>query len=160
MKNPKKTPYNKKSFESDGSSSDTSANIYMTMILSKAWMDLTARQRLLYLYCKAQYYAEKVKPNNDKESFTMNQSKWCGLYGLYEKTNAKGFYRDMTALINHGFIACSECGAITRTKSIYRFSSMWQKYGTNAFVVSKQEMTRSMLHKESEKNPQPMANLY
>lgn len=140
--------YQKKPFESTGTSSDTSANLYMSMLLSPAWQDLTAQQQRLYLYCKAQYYAEKQKPGNDPLCFTMNQSKWSSLYRLYEKSNAKGFYRDMTELIEHGFITCVQCGAITRTKSIYRFSSMWQKYETEAFCVSMAEKTLGMQRKE------------
>lgn len=149
----RKRPYQKKAFESTGASNDTSANIYMSMLLSDAWRALTAQQQRLYLYCKAQFYAEKKKPGNDSLCFTMNQSKWYGLYNIYEKSNAKGFYRDMTALIEKGFIICVECGAITRTKSIYRFSSMWQNYGTEAFTVSPSEMTLAMQRKVNLKNP-------
>ena len=149
----KTKPYEKKPFESIGASSDTSANIYMSMLLSDAWRALSAQQQRLYLYCKAQYYGEKRKPNDDRLCFTMNQSKWASLYGLYEKSNAKGFYRDMSALIEHGFIVCVECGAATRTKSVYKFSSMWQRYGTEAFEVSPANMTASMLRKERNKKP-------
>lgn len=147
----KKQPYQKKPFESTGASSDTSANLYMSMLLSAAWKDLTPQQQRLYTYCKAQYYAEKQKPEQNPLAFTMNQSKWCGLYGLYEKTNAKGFYRDMTALIEHGFVSCVQCGAITRTKSVYQLSSKWQQYGTEAFTISPSEMTIAMLRKEGAK---------
>lgn len=149
----RKTPYQKKPFESTGASNDTSANIYVSMLLSAAWRALTAQQQRLYLYCKAQLYAEKQKPNNDHLCFTMNQSKWAELYGLYEKSNAKGFYRDMSALIEKGFITCVQCGAITRTKSIYRFSSMWQNYETDAFTISPSEMTLAMQRKGMTKKP-------
>ena len=156
----RKTPYQKRPFESIGTSNDTSANLYMSMLLSDAWRALTAQQQRLYLYCKAQYYAEKQKPNGDPLCFTMNQSKWCGLYGLYEKTNAKGFYRDMAALIEAGFVTCTECGAATRTKSIYRFSSMWQKYGTPAFEIAPSDMTLSMRRKEQIKKAVSPGKLY
>ena len=64
-------PYLKKSFESSGASSDTSANIYCSMINSAAWLDLTASQKVLYVTCKAQYYAEKKKPiQDDNTTFT------------------------------------------------------------------------------------------
>lgn len=141
-------PYQKKSFESTGKSSDTSANIYMSMLLSDAWKDLTAQQQRLYLYCKSQYYAEKVKPNGDPLCFTMNQSKWADLYGIYKRKNAASFYRDISALIEHGFISCVECGAVTRTKSIYRFSDKWQQFGTPAFVILPNEKTIAMRRKE------------
>lgn len=144
-----KSKYQKKTFESSGAASDTSANIYMSMLLSNAWRDLTANQQRLYLYCKSQYYGEKGKPNDDPLCFTMNQSKWSGLFGLYEKSNAKGFYRDMSALIEHGFVACQESGAITRTKSIYRFSDGWQRWGTRDFQVSVNELNTSLRRKRA-----------
>lgn len=149
----RKQAYQKKVFESTGASNDTSANIYMSMLLSDAWRSLTAQQQRLYLYCKAQYYGQKAKPNGNSLCFEMNQSKWCGLYGLYEKSNAKGFYRDMSALIATGFIICVQCGAITRTKSVYCFSSMWQKYGTPAFEVAPSETTLAMQRKNRTKKP-------
>lgn len=151
----RKTPYQKKPFESTGTSSDVSANIYMSMILSSAWKDLTANQQRLYLYCKLQLYGEKQKPNNDQLCFTLNQSKWADLYGLYKRNNAASFIRDLTALIAHGFIACAECGANTRSKTIYRFSSKWQKWGTADFEVLPSEMTVAMLRKERSKKGVP-----
>lgn len=136
--------YVKKPFESDCSSYDVSANIYNSMLTAPAWLDLTASQQRLYIYCKLQYYAEKRKPNNDTAQFTMNQNKWCVKYQLYKTTNAKGFYRDMEALIDHGFIACVESGRATRTKSIYKFSSSWLDWGTERFSVSPADMTAGM----------------
>ena len=119
----RKTPYQKKPFESTGASSDISANVYMSMLLSDAWRALTAQQQRLYLYCKAQYYAEKQKPNGDPLCFTMNQSKWADLYGLYKRNNGASFIRDMTALIEHGIVSSVECRVISRSKSIYMLSS-------------------------------------
>ena len=152
----KKRKYIKQAFESTGANSDTSANIYVSMLLSTAWQDLSASAQCLYVVCKAQYYAEKSKPNDDPLCFTMSQAKWSGLYKLYKKSNAKGFYRDMAALIEHGFISCVESGACTRTKSIYRFSAKWRDYGTPAFTISPAEMNtpmRKMYLKNGEKKP-------
>ena len=151
----RKQPYQKKAFESTGASSDTSANVYMSMLLSPAWKDLTANQQRLDLVCKAQYYAEKQKINGDPLCFTMNQSKWADLYGLYKRNNAASFIRDMTALIEHGFVSCVACGAISRSKSIYRFSAKWQKWGTADFEILPSEMTVSMLRKERLKKGVP-----
>lgn len=156
----KKQPYRKKPFESTGSSSDTSANIYMSMMLSPAWKDLTANQQRLYLYCKGQYYGEKQNPGGDPLCFTMNQSKWADRYGLYKRNNAAGFIRDMTALITHGFVTCATCGANTRSKSIYRFSDMWQQWGTDAFKVLPSEMTLAMQRKEQSKKEVLPGKLY
>ena len=147
----RKKPYVKKQFESTGVSSDISANIYMSMLVSVAWRKLTARQCKLYLYCKAQYYAEKKKPVKDNLlSFTMNKSKWSSLYKLYLKNNHKYFQKDMDALISYGFVRCLESGANSRTKSIYEFSDKWQKYGTPQFEISQREMTKSLLGKQKD----------
>lgn len=143
----RKAPYQKKPFESTGASSDTSANIYVSMLLSDAWKDLTANQQRLYIYCKTQYYAERNKPGNDSLAFTMNQAKWADLYGLYKKNNAAAFYRDIEALIEHGFIVCKSCGALTRTKSVYQFSAKWQQWGRPCFEVLTCEMTLAMQRK-------------
>lgn len=139
--------YEKKAFESLCTSSDTSANIYESMITSPAWLELTATQKVLYLTCKSQYYAEKQKPNNNGSQFTMNKYKWCNKYKLYTNSNSAGFYRDMTALIEKGFIICVECGAYTRTKNIYQFSDKWRNYSKADFEILPSEMTLSMSRK-------------
>ncbi len=142
--------YRKKDFESTGGPSDTSANIYMSMLMSPAWRELTANQQRLYLYCKAQYYGEKRKPvteecpNGNDEYFTMNQSKWCSLYGLYKENNRAAFYRDMGALIEKGFISCVQSGKTTRKKSIYAYSRKWQDWGTDSFAIHPGEMTATV----------------
>ena len=146
-----RTQYQKKPFESTGASHDVSANLYSSMLLHPAWMALTAQQKTLYVMCKLQLYGEKKKPTDDPATFTMNRAKWCDLYGLYNPGNERAFYRDMTALIEHGFVVCVESGACTRTKSIYGLSSMWQQWGTEAFEVSVSEMTLSMVRKRRDK---------
>lgn len=158
----RKTPYKPKKFESaqfytdkNGKKhGDTSANIYMTMLLSQAWRDLTKNQQILYLYCKAQYYAEKRKPKHDEDNefgnewyFTMNKSKWCDLYGIYTENNKAQFRKDMAELINKGFIRCVACGWYDKQKTIYAYSSKWQKYGTSEFKVNIQDMTTHMRNK-------------
>lgn len=140
-------PYLKKSFESSGASSDTSANIYCSMINSAAWLDLTASQKVLYVTCKAQYYAEKKKPiQDDNTTFTMNKSKWSEKYQLYTANNQRGFQRDISALISHGFISCVKNGATTRSKSIYRFSDKWQHFNESNFEILPNEMNATLIH--------------
>ena len=151
----RKTQYQKKPFESDGNGSDVSANIYMSMLMSPAYRALTPRQQQLYTYCKVQYYAEKKKPDDNQLRFTMNRSKYVTLYGLYDDNNRAAFYRDMDALIAHGFVKCVNSGKNTRTKTIYEFSSMWQNYGSQAFVVSNADMTASGAKKNA-----GMVNVY
>jgi len=129
----RKPQYQKKSFESTGVSWDTSANIYMSILLSEAWRALTPAQAKLYLYCKAQLYAEKNKPitidgETRDEYFTMNRHKWCRLYGLYKDNNREGFHRSMDALIEKGFVELIQSGKTNRTKNIYALSSKWQDW--------------------------------
>jgi len=140
----KRQPYEKKAFESTGSSSDTSANIYESMLLSDAWLALTAPCKALYLVCKSQYYSEKNHPNNNPTQFYMNEAKWLSKYKLYKVGNEKGFYRDMEKLIAGGFISCFECGAATRTRSVYQLSDKWVLYGKPDFKISQEEKTVAM----------------
>lgn len=143
----RKKPYVKKSFESMGKSSDTSANLYESMLLSPAWFDLSASQKVLYAVCKSQYYSEKRKPiMDDNLSFTMNKSKWAEKYKLYASNNPRGFQRDIAELIRHGFIVCVESGATTRKKSIYRFSDKWQHFGEADFEITAAEMNKTLLN--------------
>ena len=131
----RKESYKPKSFESDQNKSDTSANIYMSMLLSESWQRLTKNAQILYIYCKAQYYAEKTKPKSQlrqlteqeqRQCFTMNKSKWQSLYRIYPSDNGQ-FNKDMKQLIDLGFIELIENGKNTRTKSIYMLSNKWNK---------------------------------
>ena len=142
----RKKQYVKKLFESDCTSADTFAGIYNSMLLSEAWLSLTVSQQVLYLVCKAQYYAQKRKPEG-AESFFMNKFLWCEKYALYTANNNRGFYRDMSALIEKGFVRCVNNGATTREKNVYKFSSMWQHYGTNNFVVGNSDRSIAAIHR-------------
>ena len=160
MAKPKK--YQKKPFESTGAASDTSANIYESMLLSAAWMDLSANQKALYLTCKAQYYAEKSKPLGDDTCFTMAPPKWADKYGLYSKNNGASFYRDIAELIEHGFIRCRQGGKASRTKTIYQFSDKWRMYGTPEFSIDMNERTEGMrdrIRKEIEKQEKSVSTV-
>lgn len=128
--------YKPKSFESTGASDDTSANIYMSMLLSPKWQELTKRQQILYVYCKAQYYAEKKKPkpmianiqeDEIRQLFTMNKSKWCKLYKIYCEGGQGNFAKDMRVLQEKGFIEVIENGKTSRTKNIYKLSNKWRE---------------------------------
>ncbi len=131
----RKERYVPKAFESMGNSNDVSANIYMSMLMSKNWMSLTKNQQVLYLYCKAQLYAEKrkLKPmvvqlseSEQNLLFTMNRSKYVDLYKLYSDGNRQSFKKDMKALIDLGFIELVEDNHNTRRKNIYKLSSLWR----------------------------------
>lgn len=129
--------------KSGGKVKDVSANIYISMLQSQAWHNLTYKQKELYLYCKAQYYGESKSKNEhltakEKECeenidiskrFTMNKSKWCEIYGLYTESTQRHFYTDMKALIQNGFVKALEKGQSSRTKNIYEFSDKWREQG-------------------------------
>ncbi len=139
-----KKKYQKKPFESSGVSSDTSANIYHSMLLSAAWLALTKPQRVLYLTMKDRYYQLKAHPENKQELFYFNKGLWKNEYKLY--TNAKQFEKDRDALIEKGLIAVVADGYFSQKKTIYKFSDKWQKYGTNAFKIEFNEMSTSLRH--------------
>lgn len=130
----KKAVYIPKSFESTGTKKDNSANIYMSMLTSWSWQQLSKNAQVLYVYCKAQYYAEKKKPetkvkqldeNEQRRCFTMNKSKWQSLYHIYNSDNGQ-FQKDMKQLIKYGFVEYIENGKTSRTKSIYMLSDKWR----------------------------------
>lgn len=114
---------------------DTSANIYESMLLSSAFQDLKPRQQMLYIVCKSQFYGHR-KPSQDFPEMEAVQADTCFYlnlaavcrYGLYSRNMRGKFYQDMKVLQEHGFIKLVSSGASTKTKSIYRFSSDWQRW--------------------------------
>ena len=120
----RKKKYMPKAFES-GKAGDVSANIYASMMQSRAWGNLTNNARVLYLYMKLQYYGQKTIPDREQECFYFNKALFLKTYQLY--TNVNQFYKDKKLLIDNGFIETVENGKTTRTKSIYRFSSKWRE---------------------------------
>ena len=107
---------------------ETSANIFESMLRSPAYMELTDKQRCLYVICKAQHFGKR-KPSKDygteifdDQCFYLN---WESMqhYGLYK--DHSHFYRDMNALIAAGFIERVSSGAGRRQKSVYRYSNKW-----------------------------------
>ena len=155
----RKKKYIPKDIESIKGKGDTSANIYRSMMLHPACRDLTGNQFRLYVFCKSEYYGKNRHdldgfPDCVRENpayFTFNRAKWQkdGLYDLY--SNSGQFYKDMAALIDHGFIDCVQSGYSTRTKSLYKLSDRWQLWGTEHFSVPVKAMTTSM-RREHDKN--------
>lgn len=137
----RKKKYHPKAFESLGDTytdatghkrTDTSANIYESMLTSDAWKDLSFRQRALYTVCKAQYYGKR-KPGKDfpelpdvqgDDCFYMNAAA-VERYGIYTKNMHREFYGDLKALCVHGLITCVSNGRANKSRSIYRFSAAW-----------------------------------
>jgi hypothetical protein len=124
-----KPRYIKPSYASTGGSKDTSAPIFMSMLMSAAWLDLTKSQQILYIYCAEQVYGEKriaVDGQPNAVTFTMNRYKWNTLYKLYSDGNAARFYADRDALIEHGFIRVAQ--SIAKEKTVYALIDKWQRW--------------------------------
>lgn len=120
----RKKKYVPKSFES-GKCGDISANIFGSMIQSKAWNNLSNNARVLYLYMKLQYYGQKNIPNREQEYFYFNKAMFTKTYPLYKNTNQ--FYKDRQLLIDNGFIEIVERTQNTREKMIYKLSAKWRE---------------------------------
>lgn len=121
----RKKAYTPKSFESINGNR-LSANMYATMLQSKAWKKLNKGAMVLYLYMKLQYYGARNIADHPQTDFVFNKAMVTQVYGLY--TNMSQFRKDRDLLIEYGFIEYVENGKNTRTKSIYRFSDKWQQY--------------------------------
>lgn len=123
---------------------DSTANLAYSMLISPAFKDLTARQRMLYLYAKAQFYSARSRPRDDfkeipefkewegRKYFYLNQRLMCDIYGLYTKGNTN-LYKDIAALISHGFIERYTQGGRTgkggnHMRSIYTYSEKWKEW--------------------------------
>lgn len=143
----RKKTYEPKAFESrnQGSSfvnqrgknqTDTSANIYESMLQSKAFKSLTAKQQILYVYCKSQYYGKR-KPKKDYEKQGLYQEETCFYmnwgkaldYNLYTQSSSRNFYRDMKKLEEMGFIEKLKSGQDHKEKNVYKFSGKWAEMG-------------------------------
>lgn len=123
---------------------DATANIAYSMLISDAFIDLTPRQRCLYLYAKAQFYSARSRPGDDykdieelqeydrKRYFYLNHRLLSDVFGLYPKTNHRDLYKDIQALIQHGFIELYSGGGNVEhgnhMRAIYRYSDGWKDW--------------------------------
>ena len=143
----RKKTYEPKAFESQNQGSsfinqrgknqcDTSASIFESMLQSKAYKSLTSKQKILYVYCKAQYYGKR-KPKKDYEKQGLYQEETYFYfnfqlaidYELYTEKSHSGFYKDMKALMQKGFFELAKSGKGHKEKNVYKFSDKWQKWG-------------------------------
>lgn len=139
-----RSKYKPRPFESQGEKfkddkgkirNDSSANIFESMLLHKAFKTLKTRQKLLYVYCKSQYFGHR-KPQQDNPN--LEQAKgaekfyfWFQLgvdYGLYAPSMQKEFYQDMEALEAHGLIKTVAQGHYPYTRTIYELDSRWRTW--------------------------------
>lgn len=142
MKKKKKTDYTPQNFETKGKKftnqrgkiqDESYAALYESMLQSPAFKGLKPREKVLYLYCKAQQFG-KHKPSQDcsdfpeDSSFYMNWGKALD-YGLYPASSSRNFYRDMKTLESKGFIKLLKSGQAHKEKNVYQFIDEWKKWG-------------------------------
>ncbi len=115
---------------------DTFARLYESMLTSQAFMTLNSKQKVLYLYCKAQYMGKR-KPERDfpdidcfkgSDKFYLSWKSVLDDYKLYKPSMTANFYNDMKALCEHGLIEIVSSGKRQRMKSIYKFSDKWKTW--------------------------------
>lgn len=132
----KKKKYEAKSFEGTITyinengyrKTDTSANIFHSMLVSKAFQSLTPKQKIVYLCMKDLYYSvpQHKHPFNDNNYFYFNQHLWKDVYKIH--TNGERLRADIDALIEKGFIEEIENNKNLRQKNIYKYSDKWKTY--------------------------------
>jgi len=145
----KRQQYKPRAFESKGKRkkksgkevADTFAMVFLTMLESPAYKDLTTRQQALYIWIKAQLcgadrhpridYPEQTYPEYEEiRKDTSFYFSWANALetGLYTKSMQKNFSCDMQALKNHGLIDIVMNGKAHRKRTVYKYSSEWQKW--------------------------------
>ena len=102
------------------------AAIFASMINHPRWQKLSAKQQTLYLHMKLQKYGGKNnRPDGaQNDTFYFNWALASQTYHLYN-ADKSGFYKDIDALVEAGFIEKKECGRSSRTKNVYQYSDRW-----------------------------------
>ena len=143
----RKPKINCEPFECSPYESKAYVRIFLDMVNSPAFKDLSYKQQLLYFYMKIQFgQKDSKKPNGKHLQFYFNRGLYKNTLELY--SNDGQFRKDRDNLIEHGFIICVENGSNTRSKSIYQFSDKWQNYGTEKFILQPNQKTLTLLRKE------------
>lgn len=126
---------------------DTTTLLTYSMMISGAFKDLTARQRMLYVYAKSQFYGARSRPCNDfrdipefkeykgQKYFYLNHRLLTDVYGLYPKNNHRDLYKDIAELVKHGFMEYyTEPKAVNKSnhmRTIFRYSEAWKDWKPN-----------------------------
>lgn len=146
--------YGRKVWQRRAGSGEGFVQLHYDLLDSPAFHDLKARfprAAILYLYCLREAHGQAMRdnPGSDERVFYQSRSSCVGKHHLYAPTDRRGFKRDMTALIEHGFVDCVRSGYATREKNLYALSGRWCDWGTEKFAVPENVMTDSM---RAEKN--------
>lgn len=114
---------------------NTYTALFLTMLMSPAFRDLSDKNKILYLYCKAQYYGVR-KPKQDfpdnpdmqgDDLFYFSRQTAVD-FGWCKKNDTKPLYQGLNILVEHGFIEKVVSGKANHRKSIYRYSDRWQDW--------------------------------
>lgn len=123
---------------------DTTTMLTYSMMISDAFKDLTARQRMLYVYAKSQFYGARSRPHtvhkdikdfeeyNGQRYFYLNHKLMSDVFNLYPKSNHRDLYKDIATLVDHGFIEWyTEPKSVSQSnhmRAIYRYSEAWKEW--------------------------------
>ena len=133
MRKNKKDPYIRQKFESkkDGvenkNKREPFAALYVTMLTSDAWYNLSNGSRNLYFYMKLE--AQGTDPDKKKEKMDLDPEQFYFNRAIYEKygfSNRNQVIKWRDELVSNGFIAIVENGRWTRTKNVYALSDKWK----------------------------------
>lgn len=121
-----------KSYESAGGN-DVFSRVFLSMEMSEAWQDLSAKEQAIYRCMKYQTYSKRGTPRTDypdmgfdEDCFYFNWEK-AKEFRLYMGSK-ESFYNRIKSLETHGFIETVSNGKSTKKKSIYRFSGKWKEW--------------------------------
>ena len=124
---------------------DSVAGITMCMLSHPAFLDLKPRQRLLYLYAKAQFKAMAERNDfNDKypqykghpEYIYLNHKLMIDVFEMYSKHSARELYSDIKILTEHGFIVPVGYDEESQ-RIIYKLIAEWQNWEPHKKYVAK-----------------------
>lgn len=118
---------------------DTYARITDSLLKSEAFKSLAYHEKMLCISMRVQEYGKR-KPNRDYDENSEYWSSVCSDLCFYYsfatakdysdryKNNSGRLYKDIDALIEHGFIEKVISGKGTREKSVYKYSDKWQHW--------------------------------
>jgi len=127
--------------------------LYDDLLDSEAFHGLSARQKVLYIYCVRESHGQAMRDSGTANDalFYMNRALRTEVHELYAKSDTRCFERDMGALISVGLVDCVRSGYEKREKTVYRLSSRWHHYGTCAYSLPDTVKTTHMLIDEGKR---------
>jgi hypothetical protein len=136
-----KKDYGFKPFEKEPNPDNSHIRLTLNMMHSKAWKELTAHSKDLYIEMKAKYTGK----NENDISYTYTEGE--------QIMNKKTFTKSMDQLIENGFIKVIRQSWTTRECNIYGFHTMWQQYGRPTFKIIPRKKRSKKLNGGGESNP-------